>query len=309
MAWKRAAAALPPDQAADRRGRGPGHRRRHRDPAGHRHPRRRRGRDVRRRRGASRAVPAGRLDGAPAPPDPLHAGCRDAADRQDHHGRGGPAVRPHRHVVPKGQALDAGAGDRRAISANGPLAVKPVLRSLRETEGLPGGRRAQDRARARHARLRHQRRQGGPAGLRREAARSVHGHVTAADALAAALRELLDSHVAVHGGRQRPAGGARPRRGGRSTCWRGASGAGRGPAVLGPAAARDPARPTGLRHRYGRNAVAPPVSSPRRRTGCTARSPGQAARGRTRVGARRRPLPGPRPCLRARPRWPAAWAA
>ena len=66
------AAALPADEAAHRRGRGRRHRRRHRDPAGHRHPRRRRVGALRRERGALVAVPDGRLGGPAAAPDPLH---------------------------------------------------------------------------------------------------------------------------------------------------------------------------------------------------------------------------------------------
>jgi enoyl-CoA hydratase len=41
------------------------------------------------------------------------------------------------HVVPKGTALQKALEIADAICANGPLAVKAVLRSLRETEGLP----------------------------------------------------------------------------------------------------------------------------------------------------------------------------
>jgi enoyl-CoA hydratase len=41
------------------------------------------------------------------------------------------------HVVPKGTALDKAMEIAEQIAANGPLAVKAVLRSLRETEGLP----------------------------------------------------------------------------------------------------------------------------------------------------------------------------
>ncbi len=71
----------PADQAADRRRRGPGHRRRHRDPAGHRHPRRGRERQVRHLRGQVEPVPDGRLGGAAAAPDPVHDRVRHAADR------------------------------------------------------------------------------------------------------------------------------------------------------------------------------------------------------------------------------------
>ena len=41
------------------------------------------------------------------------------------------------HVVPKGQALTKALEIADQIAANGPLAVKAVLRSLRETEGVP----------------------------------------------------------------------------------------------------------------------------------------------------------------------------
>jgi enoyl-CoA hydratase len=41
------------------------------------------------------------------------------------------------HVVPDGQALDKALELARQIAENGPLAVQAILRSLRETEGLP----------------------------------------------------------------------------------------------------------------------------------------------------------------------------
>ena len=41
------------------------------------------------------------------------------------------------HVVPKGQALAKAMEIAEQIASNGPLAVKAVLRSLKETEGLP----------------------------------------------------------------------------------------------------------------------------------------------------------------------------
>jgi enoyl-CoA hydratase len=41
------------------------------------------------------------------------------------------------HVVPKGQALAKALEIAEQIASNGPLAVKAVLRSLRETEGVP----------------------------------------------------------------------------------------------------------------------------------------------------------------------------
>jgi enoyl-CoA hydratase len=41
------------------------------------------------------------------------------------------------HVVPDGQALDKALEIAEVISNNGPLAVQAILRSIRETEGLP----------------------------------------------------------------------------------------------------------------------------------------------------------------------------
>jgi enoyl-CoA hydratase len=40
------------------------------------------------------------------------------------------------HVVPDGQALDKALEIAAAIAANGPVAVRAILRTLRETEGL-----------------------------------------------------------------------------------------------------------------------------------------------------------------------------
>jgi enoyl-CoA hydratase len=41
------------------------------------------------------------------------------------------------HVVPDGQALGKALGLAELIAANGPLAVRAILRTIRETEGLP----------------------------------------------------------------------------------------------------------------------------------------------------------------------------
>jgi enoyl-CoA hydratase len=41
------------------------------------------------------------------------------------------------HVVPDGQALDRALELAGLIAANGPLAVQAILRTIRETEGLP----------------------------------------------------------------------------------------------------------------------------------------------------------------------------
>ena len=41
------------------------------------------------------------------------------------------------HVVPDGQALETALGIAEKIAANGPVAVQAILRTMRETEGLP----------------------------------------------------------------------------------------------------------------------------------------------------------------------------
>src|SRR5207248_1074466 len=41
------------------------------------------------------------------------------------------------HVVPDGQALDKAMEIAEAIAANGPLAVQAILRTMRDTEGMP----------------------------------------------------------------------------------------------------------------------------------------------------------------------------
>jgi enoyl-CoA hydratase len=41
------------------------------------------------------------------------------------------------HVVPDGEALARGLEIAEAIAANGPLAVRAILRTIRETEGMP----------------------------------------------------------------------------------------------------------------------------------------------------------------------------
>jgi len=41
------------------------------------------------------------------------------------------------HVVPDGQALDKALEIAETIAANGPVAVRAILRTMRETEGMP----------------------------------------------------------------------------------------------------------------------------------------------------------------------------
>ena len=131
-----AAQGLPADQAADRRGRGPGDRRRHRDPAGHRHPGRRRERASSaspRRSGASTrwAAPAVRLARQipyTVAADLLLTGRHITAPEAKEIGLIG-------HVVPDGQALAKAHEIADLIAANGPLAVQAVLKTMRDSEG------------------------------------------------------------------------------------------------------------------------------------------------------------------------------
>ena len=104
------AARLPLVEAVDRRGRGLRGRGRHRDPAGHRHPRRGRGRDLRRVGSQARPVPARRFRVPAPPPDPVH-------DRDGHpvavparscaRSEGDRAHRPRRSRRPGAGARDA----------------------------------------------------------------------------------------------------------------------------------------------------------------------------------------------------------
>jgi enoyl-CoA hydratase len=41
------------------------------------------------------------------------------------------------HVVPDGRALDAALELAELVAANGPLAVRAILRTIRDTEGMP----------------------------------------------------------------------------------------------------------------------------------------------------------------------------
>ena len=137
VAHRRPAQGPPADQAADRRRRGPGHRGRHRDPAGHRHPRRRRERQVRHLRGQVEPVPDGRLRGAAGrarSPTPSRATCCSPDGTS-------PPPRPRRsgligYVVPDGTALDKALEIAEVINNNGPLAVQAILKTIRETEGM-----------------------------------------------------------------------------------------------------------------------------------------------------------------------------
>ena len=82
------------------------------------------------------------------------------------------------HVVPDGQALAKARELADQIAANGPLAVQAVLRSLRESANLSEAEALANELELGLARLRQQRRQGGPHGLRREARPRLHRHLT-----------------------------------------------------------------------------------------------------------------------------------
>ena len=131
-----AAQGVPADQAADRRRRGAGDRRRHRDPAGHRHPGRRRVGEVRRLRGAGGASTrwaAPRCGWSAQIPytvaaDLLLTGRHILAPEAKELGLIG-------HVVPDGQALAKAHEIADLVAANGPLAVQAILKTMRDSEG------------------------------------------------------------------------------------------------------------------------------------------------------------------------------
>ena len=80
----------------------------------------------------ARPVPARRFDGAPAPPDPVHAGGGTAVDRSAGTRGGGEGDRPHRSRRARRQGAREGEEIAEQIAANAPLSVQAVLRSLRE---------------------------------------------------------------------------------------------------------------------------------------------------------------------------------
>ena len=74
---------------------------RHRDAAGHRHPRRRRRRDLRRVGRQARALPARRLRDPAPPPDPVHDRDGHPAELEAGERARGEADRPHRSRRPR----------------------------------------------------------------------------------------------------------------------------------------------------------------------------------------------------------------
>ena len=133
----RSAEDLPADQAGHRRGRGRRDRGRHRDPAGHRHPRRGREHALRRVGGTLVALPDGRVRGAAPAPDPVHGRGRHPADRASTSWR----RRPRRSgssvtSCPTARRSTRRARSRETIAANGPLAVEAILKTLHETQHM-----------------------------------------------------------------------------------------------------------------------------------------------------------------------------
>ena len=129
------AQGLPADQAADRRGRGPGHRRRHRDPPGHRHPDRRRVGPVRCRRGEVEPLPDGRLRRTSPPADPVHVAVELLLTGRAIKAPEAKEIGLIGHVVPDGEALAKAHEIADLICANGPLAVQAILKTVRDSEG------------------------------------------------------------------------------------------------------------------------------------------------------------------------------
>ena len=77
--------------------------------------------------------------------------------------------------MPDGQALARALEIAGMIAANGPLAVQAILRTIRETEGMPENEAFKLEARIGMEVFAQRGRQGGPAGLRREAQAGVQG--------------------------------------------------------------------------------------------------------------------------------------
>ena len=77
------------------------------------------------------------------------------------------------HVVPDGQALGQALEIAAAIAANGPVAVRAILRVIRETEGMAENEAFALEAKVGMSRVRQRGREGRAARLRREAAPRV----------------------------------------------------------------------------------------------------------------------------------------
>ena len=136
--------------------------------------------DLRRDRGDARPVPARRLDGAPAPADPVHAGGRDPADRPPRERAGGEGDRPRSAAsCPTAQALAEGARDRRSRSARTARSrCRRCCSRCARPRACPRPTRSKLELADRLADLRHRGREGGPARLRGEAQAELQGKVT-----------------------------------------------------------------------------------------------------------------------------------
>ena len=191
--WKALLRHFRPSQADHRRGRGLLRRRRHRDPPGHRDPGGRRDAPSSaspRCGGAcsrSAARPCASSARSPSPTPPTC--CSPAGSSRAAGGQGDRAHRPRRarrHGARQGPR--AGRPDRRQRPAGG---ARPCSSrcgrppALTEADGLA---HELDASAAGH--LRHQGRQGRPQGLRREAPRRLHRHLTESKRAPAQWRSL-----------------------------------------------------------------------------------------------------------------------
>ena len=86
------------------------------------------------------------------------------------------------HVVPDGEALAKAHEIAALIAANGPLAVQAVLKTIRDSEGKHEDECWKDDATVGASGVRLERRQGRPAGVRREAQPELHRHLSRDDA-------------------------------------------------------------------------------------------------------------------------------
>ncbi len=86
------------------------------------------------------------------------------------------------YVVPDGEALTKALEIAEVISNNGPLAVQAILRSIRETEGMPENEAFKIDTQVGHCRVPVRRRQGRPDGVQGETHSAVQGALRRAGA-------------------------------------------------------------------------------------------------------------------------------
>ena len=112
-------------------------RRRHRDAPGDRHPRRRRGRALRDRRGEAQPLPDGRLDRPPGAADPFCNAMEILLTGEQFSAAEALRIGLINKVVPAAQVMSEARRYAEIICQNGPLAVQAVKRSVLAGLGVP----------------------------------------------------------------------------------------------------------------------------------------------------------------------------